>query len=97
MKTIFAIYDKVAGVYRLPMFAPNTAVMIRDLGDELKRVERGNVMSNHPGDFCLHEFGFWDDEIGTFEIWEKARLVVELEALVESPPVVAGDHDHQTG
>lgn len=89
MKTIFALFDKVAGVYRAPMFAPNVAVMLRDLGDELKRVDRANVIGNHPVDFCLHEFGVWDDESGKFALLATPRLVVELSAMVE-PGVESG-------
>lgn len=82
MKTIFALFDKVAGVYRVPMFAPNAGVMVRDLRDELNRVDRANVIGNHPDDFCLREFGTWDDETGAFCLVEP-RLVVECSVLVD--------------
>lgn len=98
MKFVFGIFDKVAGTYGLPMFAPNAQVMVRGIRDELGRVDRNNVMGNHPQDFCLHEFGTWDEESGKFDVLAIPRLVVELEVLAEAPVVVPpGGHDHQVG
>lgn len=97
IRLVFGLYDKVAREYRLPIFAPSAAVVVRDLGDELRQVANSSSpMVHHPSDFCLHELGAWDSETGVFvDLHDEPKLVAELDALVQVPPHV--DPNHQVG
>lgn len=81
-KMIFSIFDKVAGGFMAPMFVANAAVVMRDMGDAIRKGD--NPLAVHPGDYCLYELGSFDDESGKFEIIP-ARIVVEVSSLVDSP------------
>lgn len=95
IRMIFGLYDKVAKEYRAPIFAASAAVVVRDLGDELKSSNNSSSpMVHHPSDFCLHELGSWDSETGLFvDLQDEPRLVAELDVLVAPP----GDPHHQVG
>lgn len=93
VKSVFCIWDKICVMWRTPMFAPNAAVMVRDLGDEVRRGGEGNSLSTHPKDYCLHQVGEWDDETGLMDWYSPSKFVVEISALVD-PTVDESGHEH---
>lgn len=78
-KMIFSLFDKVSGGFMAPMFVANAAVVMRDIGDAVKKGD--NPLAVHPSDFQLFELGSFDDESGEFVIIP-ARLVFEVSSLV---------------
>lgn len=65
---ICSVRDKVAGCYGRPMFLQSVGVAIRSFMDEANRSAPDNQLNNHPADFALYHFGYFDDEEGTFDL-----------------------------
>lgn len=82
-KMIFSLFDKVSGGYMAPMFVANAAVVMRDVGDAVRKGD-GNPLAAHPADYALYELGSFDDETGSFFIIP-ARLVFEVSSLLDTP------------
>ena len=70
-----SVKDRAADAYGRPMFVPSTGVAIRSFSDEINRSDADNQLYNHPDDFDLYEFGIFDDNSGTFEIYEQPKLL----------------------
>lgn len=70
-----SVKDRAADAYGRPMFVPSTGVAIRSFSDEVNRSDAENQLYNHPDDFDLYEFGIFDDNTGTFEIYDQPKLL----------------------
>lgn len=70
-----SVKDRAADAYGRPMFVPSTGVAIRSFSDEVNRSDTENQLYNHPDDFDLYEFGIFDDNTGTFEIYDQPKLL----------------------
>nr|QJB18842.1 MAG: nonstructural protein [Microvirus sp.] len=70
-----SVKDRAADAYGRPMFVPSTGVAIRSFSDEVNRNDADNQLFHHPDDFDLYEFGIFDDNSGTFEIYDQPKLL----------------------
>jgi hypothetical protein len=73
--SICSVKDRASDAYGRPMFVPSTGVAIRSFSDEINRTDADNQLFNHPDDFDLYEFGEFDDNTGTFELYEQPKLL----------------------
>lgn len=73
--SLCSVKDRAADAYGRPMFVPSSGVAIRSFSDEINRVADDNQLYNHPDDFDLYEFGVFDDNSGTFDIYEQPKLL----------------------
>lgn len=64
---IIVIRDIRANVHGIPMFVPNIAVALRQLGDQINEPANKDPVAMHPEDFEIWELGTYDDERGWFE------------------------------
>jgi len=67
IKKIFAVYDSKANVYSNPFYAVNAAVALRDF--KRAAMDTQSDLNKFPADYCLTEFGSFNDEDGTFDIY----------------------------
>jgi hypothetical protein len=70
-----SVKDRAADAYGRPMFVPSIGVAIRSFSDEINRTADDNQLNNHPDDFDLYEFGVFDDNTGSFELYEQPKLL----------------------
>lgn len=87
IKEVYALYDKKAEQYGTPMFVPGLAVLLRDLRDELRRGDKGGMLTVHPEDFVLYSVGTFDDGSCVFTLLPRVAVVCEVVSLVELPAV----------
>jgi len=80
IKQIFALYDTKAETFGQPIFAPNLAVVTRDLQDEVNRQDQKNALGNHAEDFELYQLGIYDELQGQFDT-HKPKLLLKLATL----------------
>ena len=73
--SLCSVKDRAADAYGRPMFVPSTGVAIRSFSDEINRSDPDNQLYNHPDDFDLYEFGVFDDNTGSFELYEQPKLL----------------------
>lgn len=76
---VLATRDIVANVYGQPMFVPHIGMSIRSFGDECKRKDPNNILSQHPEDFELWHLGTYDDNTGELKPFphnERKQLAV---------------------
>lgn len=85
MKCLFAIFDRKAESFGNVMTAPNGAVMVRDLTDEVRRKDANTNLQQHPEDFQLFHLCDFNEVNGSMTVLSKPRLVCELSALVAVP------------
>jgi len=61
--------DIVANVYGMPVFVPHIGHAIRSFGDECKNKDPKNILGQHPEDFELWHVGEYNDDNGTFLLY----------------------------
>ena len=59
---LYAVLDKVSGVYDGPHPGKGDGEMIRNFGDHVRK--EGTQINMHPEDFVLVRLGTWDDARG---------------------------------
>ena len=70
-----SVKDRAADAYARPMFVPSIGVAIRSFSDEINRAADDNQLYNHADDFDLYELGVFDDNSGSFELYDKPKLL----------------------
>lgn len=65
---LFAIYDGKAFAFIPPFTMPTPEMAIRSFQECAN--EKTHMFCKHPLDFCLFQFGHFDDNLGEFEIYE---------------------------
>jgi hypothetical protein len=76
MKTICAVYDRVAETFGQPMFVQNQGIAIRSFTDEVNRQDENNQLYRHADDFELHDLGVYTDSTANFQCYDKPKLLV---------------------
>lgn len=61
-RTVFAIYDRTAGVFNAPFLAHNAAAAERLV--DAQKTDPGSLFSTHPDDFVIFEIGTYDQQTG---------------------------------
>jgi len=62
MMQVFAVFDHKINKYLTPFFQPSNGAAIRLFADECGKGD--TLLSNHPGDFSLHNLGEYNDDTG---------------------------------
>lgn len=65
MKPLFAVFDKVAGVFGPPFVAVTPGVASRMVADELRRPD--SMYAQHAEDFALYHVGSFEEQTGVVE------------------------------
>jgi hypothetical protein len=76
MKTICAVYDRVAESFGQPMFVQSTGVAIRSFTDEVNRSDENNQLYMHADDFELFELGWFTEHDGKITTLHENKLLV---------------------
>lgn len=78
MKTaICAVYDMTANLYGAPFSATNEQVAIRQFQAELTNVQANGPMQTHPQDFKLFALGTFDNETGTYDLYQQPLFLYQ--------------------
>lgn len=59
---LYAVYDKVSGVYDGPIPGKGDAHVMRGFGDQV--LKEGSPLNLHPEDYVLMRLGTWNDATG---------------------------------
>lgn len=70
---IVSVFDRAAQAFAQPQFVAAAGQAIRGFSDQVNGDK--SVVSEHPDDFDLYEFGAFDDNAGKFELHGEARLL----------------------
>lgn len=89
---IYSILDAAAGAYASPWFVPHAGVALRAFTDEVNRQDEKNNLYNHSEDFALFELGIYDDSDGSFDTYDKPKLMAQAKQL-KKPEVSSYDLD----
>jgi hypothetical protein len=89
-KEIYSLFDTKAEIFGTPIYSQNVAVVLRDLQDEVNRVEPNNQLNKHTEDYELYHMGQFHITTGTF-ITHTPKLVCKLETLKEEYPAATID------
>lgn len=76
---LYAVLDKISGVYDGPFPGKGDGMMIRQFGDQVQK--EGSQLNLHPEDFVLMRLGTWNDATG------------EVVGYVEGPEKIATGTD----
>lgn len=80
---IFAVYDKKAVAYLLPIYYPQKGMAIRVFEDSVNDPQAG--FQNHPEDFCLFHLGSYDNATGMIEPLPNPVPVEEALNVIKNP------------
>lgn len=72
---VCSIRDSATVAYTRPVFVVAPGQAMRSFQDECNRVAPDNDLSNHPGDFELHQLGTFDDSTGRFSTIDPVLLM----------------------
>lgn len=72
---VFAVRDRAADVFGVPMFLTAVGIAIRGFSDEVNRVDANNQLNKHPEDFDLYHLGTYEDAHGTFNLLPAPRQI----------------------
>lgn len=77
MKTlVVSVRDIRGGFWGQPYFVISTGSAVRSFMDQCnKKSDQDNVLAAHPEDFELWHFGSYDDESGTFDLFDPADRI----------------------
>lgn len=82
-REILMIRDTVANQYMPPTFVASIGVAMRSLSDELSpNGQAPDTMKKHARDYEIFHFGSFDDELGTFDLFERPISLGLLNVLV---------------
>lgn len=81
MMKVFAIYDVKAAAYGMPLFFATRGLALRGLADACSSGK--SQLSEHPGDYSLHELAEYDSSSGKFTSYPNPEFVVSVAALVD--------------
>lgn len=70
---VVTVRDRALEAFGRPIFTPAVGVGVRSFGDEVNNPQ--GEMHKHPEDYDLYHLGFWHDDTGVFELYEKPVLV----------------------
>lgn len=73
---IFSIHDSATEMYGRPFFMVARGQALRSFKDEINRVDNSNDLAKHPDDFSLYHLGSFDDNTGSFQLFDIPEQVV---------------------
>jgi len=82
---IVSVYDVKADTYATPVFVPSQLVAQRSFSDVVNH--KDSPINKHPEDYRLFMLGFFDDESGEVEKYQKPVLICTANEVFRIQPI----------
>lgn len=80
MLKVFSVYDKAAGAFLQPFFAPTSGLAIRSVADAVS--DTAHQFNRHAGDYTLFILGEFNDADGSFSRMVEPEKIITCTELL---------------